>query len=163
MKHGHGQRKAGEPTGGHYGRLLVMLGLSWLSMYALMYAMVDRFANALPNLNQAFMAAIMVAPMAILELLLMGSMYRDRRRNILVYAVAALMLVGAWTAIRSQWQIGDRQFLRSMIPHHAGAILMCKEASIRDAEIEALCRQILASQQAEIDQMRAKLAALDDR
>jgi uncharacterized protein (DUF305 family) len=34
--------------------------------------------------------------------------------------------------------VGDKQFLRSMIPHHAGAILMCEKASIKDAEIRAL-------------------------
>ena len=44
-----------------------------------------------------------------------------------------------------------------MIPHHGGAILMCKEASIQDQEIKDLCRNIIAGQQAEIDQMKAKL------
>ncbi len=29
-----------------------MLGLSFACMYALMYAMVDRFANVVPNINQ---------------------------------------------------------------------------------------------------------------
>jgi uncharacterized protein (DUF305 family) len=48
-----------------------------------------------------------------------------------------------------------------MIPHHAGAILMCEEAPIHDAEIQALCRSIISSQQSEIDQMKAKLSALD--
>jgi uncharacterized protein (DUF305 family) len=59
--------------------------------------------------------------------------------------------------IRQQTAVSDRQFLRSMIPHHAGAILMCTKAPIRDAEIESLCENIVSGQQAEIDQMRAKL------
>ena len=54
----------------------------------------------------------------------------------------------------------DEQFLRSMIPHHAGAILMCQEASIEDQEIRELCRSIIASQQTEIDLMKAKLDQL---
>lgn len=45
-----------------------------------------------------------------------------------------------------------------MIPHHAGAILMCREAAVRDVEIRELCRGIVAGQQAEIDQMNAMLA-----
>jgi len=48
--------------------------------------------------------------------------------------------------------------LRSMIPHHAGAILMCEQAPIRDAEIRKLCETIISGQQAEIDQMKRKLA-----
>jgi uncharacterized protein (DUF305 family) len=48
-----------------------------------------------------------------------------------------------------------------MIPHHAGAILMCEEAPIQDAEIRRLCRSIIAGQQAEIDEMKARLSALD--
>lgn len=47
-----------------------------------------------------------------------------------------------------------------MIPHHAGAILMCTKAPIRDAEIKRLCENIVSGQQAEIDQMTAKLKEL---
>jgi uncharacterized protein (DUF305 family) len=50
--------------------------------------------------------------------------------------------------------IGDSQFLRSMIPHHAAAILMCEKAQVQEVEIRDLCRTIIASQQAEIDQMK---------
>jgi uncharacterized protein (DUF305 family) len=48
-----------------------------------------------------------------------------------------------------------------MIPHHAGAILMCEEAPIRDPEIKELCGAIVSSQRSEIDQMKAKLAELE--
>ena len=73
---------------------------------------------------------------------------------------AAVLLILSWTLIRRQIAIGDRQFLRSMIPHHAGAILMCEQASLQDSEIKALCKNIVLGQQAEIDQMKAKLSAL---
>lgn len=53
--------------------------------------------------------------------------------------------------------ISDRQFLRSMIPHHASAILMCNEARIQGQEIKDLCKNIITNQQAEIDQMKAML------
>lgn len=59
--------------------------------------------------------------------------------------------------IRQQSAISDKQFLRSMIPHHAGAILMCERAPISDSEIKELCQAITSSQQAEIDQMKAVL------
>lgn len=56
--------------------------------------------------------------------------------------------------------ISDRQFLKSMIPHHASAILMCNRASIRDADIRRLCRDIISGQSEQIDQMKAKLREL---
>jgi uncharacterized protein (DUF305 family) len=48
-----------------------------------------------------------------------------------------------------------------MIPHHAGAILMCQQASIQGQEIRTLCNNIISGQQAEIDQMKTILARLD--
>ena len=42
-----------------------------------------------------------------------------------------------------------------MIPHHSGAILMCTEAQLQDAEIRKLCEGIIAGQQQEIDQTNA--------
>jgi hypothetical protein len=45
-----------------------------------------------------------------------------------------------------QTAIGDIQFLKSMIPHHSGAILMCERASIQDAQIKELCRTIIQGQ-----------------
>ena len=40
---------------------------------------------------------------------------------------------------------------------------MCNEAPIADAEIQELCKTSLAGQQAEIDQMKAMLARLEQR
>lgn len=60
--------------------------------------------------------------------------------------------------MRTQGLVGDRQFLRSMIPHHSGAILMCEQASIWDPELKLLCGNIITSQKQEIDQMKAMLA-----
>ena len=149
--------------GRHYVRLLVMLALSFVSMYVLMYAMVDRFDNALPNYNQFYMAGLMTAAMAILELALMRGMYPNAKLNGLILGVGAVALVAFWMLIRQQSAISDRQFLKSMIPHHASAILMCERASIRDPEIEELCAGIVSSQQAEIDQMKAKLEEMRSR
>ena len=144
--------------GHHYVRLLLMTVLSFISMYVLMYAMVDRFENVYPNINQFYMAGLMTAPMVIIELLLMRSMYRHRAANIAILAVSVIALGAFWLAIRQQAAVGDVQFLKSMIPHHAGAVLMCGEAPIEDAAIRELCKSIIASQREEIAQMKALLA-----
>jgi hypothetical protein len=141
----------------HYRQLVLMLLLSFIAMYVLMYAMVDSTGNVYLNLNQAYMAAVMTAPMALIEIAVMRGMYKDARLNRLFAAGAIAVLMLAWFGIRQQWLIGDGQFLRSMIPHHGGAILMCEEAPIEDARITDLCRQILASQQQEIALMKTLL------
>lgn len=141
----------------HYRMLAVNLGLSLLIMYVAMFAMIWSFGEFVQNVNFLYMALIMWAPMAIVMMLTMKSMYQDGRLNIILYAVFALTLVLSFAAIRAQSLVGDRQFLRSMIPHHSGAILMCERSTIRDPEIQQLCREIIASQKAEIDQMKTLL------
>ncbi len=141
-----------------YLRLSAMVLLSFIAMYILMYAMVDELSHVYNNLNQAYMAALMAAPMLIIELLLMRPMYPDRWRNALLIVIGLAVLAGAWILIRQQTAITDRQFLRSMIPHHSGAVLMCENASLSDERLQALCSRIISSQQAEIAEMKALLA-----
>lgn len=145
-------------TQGHYGRLLLMTVLSFMAMYILMYAMVDRLGNVFISVNQFYMAALMTAPMVVLELLLMGSMYKDKKLNAILIGIGVIALLVFWTLIRQQAAVGDRQFLRSMIPHHAGAILMCEEARLREPEVLQLCEGIVSSQQSEIAKMKSMLA-----
>jgi uncharacterized protein (DUF305 family) len=143
-----------------YLQLALMAALSFIAMYVLMYAMVARWADIYPSLSQAYMAALMAAPMVLIDLALMRRMYRDRRANAIVLAVSVLVFVGAFAGIRRQAFIGDDEFLRSMIPHHSGAVLMCEQAPIRDPEIQQLCAGIIASQEQEIAAMRAIRARL---
>ncbi|HEV8366685.1 MAG TPA: DUF305 domain-containing protein [Pyrinomonadaceae bacterium] len=143
----------------HYGRFLIMIVLHFIAMYIFMYAMVNAFGNVYNNFNQVYMAALMTSSTVLIELPMMA-MYKSKKLNIAIIAAGVLILVGSWFAIRQQTAIGDKQFLRSMIPHHAGAILMCKEAAIQDQEIKDLCKNITASQQSEIDQMKRMLDRL---
>lgn len=146
----------------HYRRLGLMAALSFVSMYILMYAMVNALPNVLPNFNQFYMAGLMTAPMVVFELLLMSMMYPNKRLNAGIIAASVIAGVMFFAFIRQQTAISDRQFLRSMIPHHAGAILMCEESQIQDPEIRALCDSIIESQQSEIDQMKAMLREMDN-
>ncbi|HEY0660307.1 MAG TPA: DUF305 domain-containing protein [Lysobacter sp.] len=156
-KHECNRHAHGDGTEGHYLRLLTMILLSFLAMYALMYAMVNTFGNVFNNVNQFYMAGLMAAPMMLIELVLMSRMYPNKALNaVLVVASIALMIL-FWFGIRQQVGVSDRQFLRSMIPHHAGAILMCEKNRLSDPELQQLCRGIVTSQQSEIDLMKAKL------
>lgn len=154
----HGAKPKATDT--QYRKLLLMSVLSLLSMYMLMYAMVNTSSNVYNSFNQFYMAGLMTAPMVILEIALMGAMYRSKKLNALILAGSALAGIACWTLIRQQGAIADKQFLRSMIPHHAGAILMCEEATLRDPQLQELCTRIISSQQAEIDLMKTRLHEL---
>lgn len=153
-------KKMGEHE--HYKKLMIMVLLSFMSMYLLMYAMVNTFANVIPNINQFYMAGLMTVPMIFIEMALMGSMYMDKKLNTIIVGVSSILLIAFFVFIRQQSAVSDKQFLKSMIPHHASAILMCEKANLQDPEIKDLCQSILSGQQAEIDQMKAKLQELDN-
>jgi uncharacterized protein (DUF305 family) len=140
-----------------YRRLFISLGLSFIVMFAVMYAMVNALDNVVLNVNQFYMTGLMAAPMLIIMLLTMGSMYPNPQLNRALLVIGVALTVLFWLLIRSQTAVGDRQFLRSMIPHHAGAILMCEQAAITDPRIAELCSGIIESQQREIREMKAIL------
>ena len=140
-----------------YKSLLIMAVLSFISMYVLMYAMVDKLANVIPNINQFYMAGLMTSPMIIIEIILMRSMYMNKKLNNYLIAIASIALAAFFLLIRQQGFVSDRQFLKSMIPHHASAILMCEKTDLQDPELKELCASIISGQQQEIDQMKAKL------
>jgi uncharacterized protein (DUF305 family) len=143
--------------GKHYGKLIAMAVLSFISMYILMYAMVDKLSNVYTNINQFYMAGLMTMPMIIIEVVLMRSMYMNKKLNAGIIIVSALALIGFFLCIRQQTAVSERQFLRGMIPHHAAAILMSKKNPAKDPEIVKLQQEIISSQEREIAEMKAIL------
>ena len=140
-----------------------MTVLSFAAMYVLMYSMVNTFDTVFSNVNQFYMAGLMTTPMVIIELIIMGAMYMNKKLNVILIAVSSIALISFFLFIRLQTGVSDKQFLKSMIPHHASAILMAGKASVQDPEIKELMKNIISSQQAEIDQMKAKLRQLDSK
>ena len=84
----------------HYPRLALMALGSFIAMYILMYAMVDRFGNVHNNVNQVYMAGLMTSVMVPIELTLMSAMYPDRRKNIIAVAAGLIALAGCWSEAR---------------------------------------------------------------
>ena len=149
---------------GHQARSYLGFGIELLIdfaiMYFVMYTMIATLDHLFLNLNNVYMTMMMVAPMAMIMLVAMRSMFPSRAANIGIAAAAVVVFLVGFVGMRTQAGIGDREFLRSMIPHHSGAILMCREASLSDPEIVALCRDIVEAQNREIAQMRAILNRL---
>lgn len=140
-----------------YTRLGIELAIDFAIMYLVMYTMIATTDHFRLNLNNVYMTLMMVAPMALVMLGAMRSMFPARRVNLLLAGAAALIFICSFAAMRTQAAVGDREFLRSMIPHHSGAILMCEKAKLSDPEVVALCGDIVRSQATEIAQMEAIL------
>ena len=136
-----------------------MAVVSFAAMYGLMYLMVDTFGNVYANRDQFYMVAAMTAAMVLIEVTIMGPMYAKKSRRTAVGA-SVVVLIASVILIRGQFGISDREFLKAMIPHHGAALLMCKNAGLKDPEVIKLCQDITASQQSQIDWMRTKLSTL---
>lgn len=147
----------------HYRKLILMAVLSFVSMYVLMYSMINSIQNLYPNINQFYMAGLMTMPMIIIEVLLMRGMYQNKKLNAGILATSLIGLVVFFLCIRQQAAVSDRQFLRGMIPHHAAAILMSKKSNAKDPEVIRLQQEIISSQEREIAQMKQILERMKNQ
>ncbi|MFZ5520699.1 MAG: DUF305 domain-containing protein [Pseudomonadota bacterium] len=169
--HARDTRAAGQPSatmhGGSTARAYWMfalnLALSLIPMYLAMFTMIDGWGDYRNNLNMLYMALTMLAPMGMIMLATMSAMYGNKPLNLALYLGLAFLFAGSLFATRSQALVDDKQFIDSMIPHHSGAILMCREARITDPELRKLCDEIVKAQRAEISQMEAISARLRSR
>ncbi|MEW2011086.1 DUF305 domain-containing protein [Microbacterium sp. NPDC078814] len=139
----------------------VTMVLSFAIMYIVMFSMIDGWGDFRNNANMFYMTLTMWAPMGIFMLIFMRGMYKKKILNIALLVIFALVTVGSFAATRTQLLVDDRQFVDSMIPHHSGAILMCREASLTDPELIALCQDIIGAQREEILKMEKIRERLD--
>ena len=141
-----------------YRSLALQTAIGGVIMYLVMFVMIDRLSSFYNNLNMFYMTLMMVAPMVVLMIVFMPDMFKSKAINASLLAGSVAVFFGSFALIRTQTTIGDSAFLRSMIPHHSGAILMCEQAKLRDPEVAALCVNIIKSQREEIATMKAMLA-----
>lgn len=66
-------------------------------------------------------------------------MFKIAMANAVIFAACIVAFSAFFLMIRQQATVAGTRFLKSMIPHHNSAILMCE----RDAEIEDLCAAII--------------------
>lgn len=136
-----------------YKNFAIELLIDSIIMFFVMYSMVAFAKHVYLNSNNVYMTLMMVAPMALIMLVSMRHMYQNKKLNLVLMVGFAAIFIASTYAMRTQAGVGNAQFLRAMIPHHSGALLMCREANITDPEIIALCKQIEESQTKEIAQM----------
>lgn len=145
-----------------YSTLVKTIGIHFFLMYGLSYFLIDQLSHAyLISSRPLYMALAMVAPMVFLMVWFMRDMLPNAalNRRLLIGSLVVFML--AILGARTQFGVGNELFLKSMIPHHSGAITACQEADITDPEIIQLCDEIIETQRQEIDQMQIILKRLN--
>ena len=156
----HSAHASDHGNNGGYLKLGLELIADFVLMFFIMYSMMASLDHFYFNISNVYMTLMMVAPMALLMLIFMRDMFQSRPRNLLVIGVAVLFFAVGWFGMRTQLGVDDAQLVRSMIPHHSGAILMCREAKLSDPEIKKLCDDIIQAQEKEIGQMKRALERL---
>ena len=159
----HGAAKGGSHSGkslSMYGRFLIMAVVMFTAMYLIMYAMIDKVNNLIPNINNLYMTLLMTAAMLLIELGLMKGMYKNSKLNWIIIIISVAVGIFSWMGIRGQINVGDKQFVKGMIPHHAAAVLMSEKAKLADPELVQLQKNILKTQAEEIEFMKRKLKEL---
>ncbi|GAB4053955.1 DUF305 domain-containing protein [Spirosoma litoris] len=146
---------------GSYRKFGLMLGASYIVMQAVMYLNVDQFSHVYIGLTRLYMIVLMTAPMALIMLAFMGSMYKNRRINALIIGASIAAFSGVLILLRTQTFVNDAQYMKAMIPHHSSAIMVSQAANLKDPEVQKLAKGIIESQKREITEMKAILAKME--
>lgn len=144
-------------NGMSYKKFTVMMIISFIIMYVVMFLNVDSIEHYHTSTTRIYMAILMIAPMAIVMMTMMGKMYPNKRTNTGIIITAITVFIVTLAALRTQTPISDVQYMKAMIPHHSSAILTSKHANIKDPEVRKLADSIIAAQVREIQQMETIL------
>lgn len=161
LKSHSGQAHAQQKMMG-YKKLLVMIAISFIIMYAVMFLNVDDVSDIFLSTSRTYMALLMSLPMAVVMIAMMGKMYPDKKLNSFIIVGAVVLFGIVLAGLRTQTPVGDVQYMKAMIPHHSSAIMTSKNATIRDPEVKKLSIEIIESQEREIAQMKTILDRMDD-
>lgn len=148
----------------NYSRFFAMLGLSFIAMYITMYFNTYEIDHVYFSLTRLYMTCLGISAMAVIMLSLMLKMYKNRKKNMAIYAGSLILFLGALGLVRSQAPIvGDVLYMRAMIPHHSIAILTSKRADIDDPEVRKLADDIIKAQEKEIAEMKKMIRRLENQ
>lgn len=143
-----------------YVRFAAMIATSTVVMFGMMYLNTYALEHVFFSQTRLWMALLMGAVMAIVMLLFMRSMYRDRRLNLAILGGAALVAALSLFLVRSQATVSDVSYMEAMIPHHSIAVMTSERARLRDPEVRRLADGIIDAQLREIEEMKRHIARL---
>jgi len=147
---------------GNYSKFGLMLLLSFISMYITMYLNTYAWDHVYFSLTRFYMTCLGIAAMAVIMLTLMLNMYRNKRKNMIIYLGSLLLFLSALILVRTQKPVDDVSWMKAMIPHHSIAILTSGRAAISDPEVKKLAEDIIKAQKKEIEEMKQMITRLEE-
>lgn len=155
--------KSEKMQGMNYGKFWVMMLISFLIMYIVMFLNMDKVSHYHTSLTRIYMALLMVTPMAVVMMLIMGKMYSNKKANTAIILGSVVVFILVLAGLRSQTPVDDVQYMKAMIPHHSSAIMVSKHANIQDPEVKKLSEEIIQSQEKEIAEMNQMIERLSKK
>ncbi|RLQ90073.1 DUF305 domain-containing protein [Planomicrobium sp. Y74] len=146
----------------NYLKFGIMIATSTFLMYWLMFLNVFQFEHVTLSETRIYMALIMGSVMAIVMLLFMWPMYKNKKANSAILAGSALVFALSLWLVRSQVLIEDVGWMKAMIPHHSIAILTSERADISDPRVRELADEIIKTQREEIAKMNQLIEDLEN-
>ncbi|EJE4562932.1 DUF305 domain-containing protein [Enterococcus faecium] len=144
-----------------YWKFLLMIGVSTVVMFGMMYLNVYALDHIFFSRTRVFMALMMGAVMAVIMLLFMWKMYENKKINVMILAASLLVFAGSLFMVRSQTTVNDTAWMKAMISHHSIAILASKRADLKDPEVKKLAEEIIQAQEEEIDKMKKMIKEME--
>lgn len=144
-----------------YRTFALTLAASFVIMYGVMFLNVDSTSHIYLSITRLYMTLLMGSPMALLMLVFMANMYKNKKLNALIITLSISVFITSLAFLRTQTFVGDVQYIKAMIPHHSSAILTSQNAGIKDPEVRKLADDIIKAQEREIAQIKEMLNRLD--
>lgn len=145
-----------------YAKFAGMIITSTIVMFLFKYWSTYEIDHIYFSETRAYMALLMGATMAVIMLLFMTHMLKNRKLNISILAGSVVVFALSLFLLRSQTLVDDVDYMEAMIPHHSIAILTSERAQIDDPRVRELADEIIAAQRKEIDEMKAYIEDLED-
>ncbi len=138
----------------NYGKFFGMIATSAIFMYIVMYLNTYKLDHVHFSEMRLYMTILSTSVMAVVMLLFMLHMLKNKKINIAILVVSVLVFATSFFLMRNQTTIDDVDYMEGMIPHHSIAILTSKRANITDPRVRELADDIIEAQEREIREMK---------
>ncbi|WP_130806230.1 DUF305 domain-containing protein [Senegalia massiliensis] len=138
----------------NYGKFFGMIATSAIFMFIVMYLNTYKFDHIFFSEERLYMTILSTSVMAVVMLLFMLHMLKNKKMNIAIVVVSVLVFTSSLFLMRNQTTMDDEDYMEGMIPHHSIAILTSERANISDPRVRKLADEIIKAQRKEIAEMK---------
>lgn len=145
-----------------YVKFFGMVLTSTIVMFLFKYLSTYKMDHIFFSETRAYMALLMGATMALIMLVFMVKMLKNRKVNIMIAIGSVVVFFLSLYLLRSETLVDDVDYMEAMIPHHSIAILTSERAQITDPRVRSLADEIISTQIEEINEMKKLIKDLKD-